>query len=255
MRYRNALGILVTLACLLAMWQIYIWVSHTPTYVLPTPAQTLRAARAHPGLLLRRSATTMEAAVLGLAASVLVAVALALAIARWTVLEHVILTYALLIRTLPIVGVAPIVTLVAGRGLATSVLCVMVVTVFSLLIAVIQGFDGQPAELRELADVYHTGFARRARLCLLPGAMGSMLQGMRSAAPLAVLGALLAEWLDGFPGVGSLMVLAQADQEIELLMAAAVTAVALSLVAFAVVDVATAVASRRGYRVDQLSAP
>lgn len=249
---RSTLGIVAVLVALLATWQIYLWVSHTPAYVLPTPSQTAHAISSHLSLLARRSGTTLEGAVLGLAASVVLAVALALAIVRWPLMEQVILTYALLVRTLPIVGVAPVVTLVAGRGLRTSVLCVMVVTVFSLLIAVIQGFASTPPEIGELGDVYSASFRRRARVALLPGAVGSLLQGLRLAAPMAVLGALLAEWLDGFNGIGSLMVTAQADQEVQLLMAAAVTAVVLSLLAFAVVEWAAALAARGGYRVDEL---
>ena len=68
-----------------------------------------------------------------------------------------------------------------------------------------------------------------------------------------VLGALLAEWLDGFPGIGSLMITANADQEVQLLMAACLTAVLLSLVAYALVEVSTIWAARRGYRVDEMA--
>jgi ABC-type nitrate/sulfonate/bicarbonate transport system permease component len=219
---------MIVLLMLLAAWQSYIWVSHTPSYVLPTPGQTVHAARTNASLLLHRSGTTLEGAALGLAAAVVAAIAMAVAVVRWPVMEHVILTYALL--------------------------SVMVITVFSLLIAVIQGFESTPPEMKELGDIYNTPFHRRVRLALIPGATGSLLQGLRVAAPLAILGSLLAEWLDGFPGIGSLMILAQADQEVQLLMATALTAVVLSLLAFAAVEVATAFAAQRGYRVDELSA-
>jgi ABC-type nitrate/sulfonate/bicarbonate transport system permease component len=250
---RSMAGIVVVLFLLLAVWQGYIWVSNTPSYVLPTPGQTGHAISGHLSLLAGRAWTTLQGAALGLGAAVVLAVALAVLIVRWPWMEHVVLTYALLVRTLPIVGVAPIVTLVAGRGLSTSVLCVMVVTVFSLLIAVIQGFESVPAVVHELGDVYTAPFLRRVRVTLLPEAVGSLLQGLRVAAPLAVLGSLLAEWLDGYSGLGSLMVTAQADQEIELLMATAVTAVVLSLAAFALVEWMGAAAGRRGYRVDELA--
>jgi ABC-type nitrate/sulfonate/bicarbonate transport system permease component len=163
------------------------------------------------------------------------------------------LTYALLIRTLPIVGVAPIITLVTGRGLFTSVMCVMVITVFSLLISLVQGFGSVPPEVNELAELYSAPLSRRLRFTLLPGSMASVLQGLRSTAPLAVLGALLAEWLDGFPGIGTLMITANADQEVRVLMAACLTAVLLSLVAYALVEVSTLWAARRGFRVDEMA--
>ncbi|MCU1489100.1 MAG: transporter permease [Acidimicrobiaceae bacterium] len=251
-RSRGTLGIVVVLVALVVAWQVYVWVSHVPSYVLPTPLQAAQTVGANLPLLLRRCLVTVEGAVLGLAASVVLAVALALVIVRWPVAEHVILTYALLIRTLPIVGIAPIVTLVTGRGLATSVLCVMVITVFSLLVSVTQGFEAVPHEVTELTELYATPFARRFRLALLPAALASLLQGLRVAGPLAVLGALLAEWLDGFGGIGSLMITANADQEVQLLIAACLAAVVLSLLAYALVEVATALAARRGYRVYQI---
>jgi ABC-type nitrate/sulfonate/bicarbonate transport system permease component len=251
-RSHGTVSIPVVIVLLVVAWQVYLWVSHTPSYVLPDPWQTLQAVSGHLSLLASRSLVTLEGAILGLAASVVLAVMLASIIVRWPIAEHVILTYALLVRTLPIVGVAPIITLLTGRGLATSVLCVMVITVFSLLISTIQGFETIPAEISELSDLYAAPFTRRFRLALLPSATASLLQGLRVAAPLAVLGSLLAEWLDGFAGVGSLMITANADQEVQLLMAASLTAVALSLFGYAVVEVATVVAARRGYQVDQI---
>jgi ABC-type nitrate/sulfonate/bicarbonate transport system permease component len=253
-RSRSGLSILIVLLVMVGAWQGYIWVSHVPSYVLPTPVQTAQAVTTNIPLLLHGSLLTSVGAVLGLAAAIIVAVAMALTVVRWTYAKHVILTYALLIRTLPIVGVVPIVTLVTGRGLATSVLCVMIITVFSLLVSVTQGFESVPPEISELGDLYATPFRRRFRVTLLPSAAASLLLGLRVAAPLAVLGALLAEWLDGFNGVGELMITANADQEVQLLMAACVTAVALSLAAFALVEVAGALAGRRGYQVDNMGA-
>lgn len=245
-------SIVAVLVLLVLAWQAYIWVSGVPSYVLPTPVQTLVAVWDNLSILSSRSLVTLEGALLGLAASVVMAVALALVIVRWPVAEHVILTYALLIRTLPIVGVAPIITLIAGRGLGTSVLCVMVITVFSVLVAAVQGFESLAPEIHELGDLYATPFVRRVRLTMLPGATAGLLQGLRVAAPLAVLGSLLAEWLDGFPGVGTLMITANADQEVKLLMAASLTAMILSLLGYASVEVMTVLAERRGYRTDQI---
>jgi ABC-type nitrate/sulfonate/bicarbonate transport system permease component len=251
-RRTGTAGVLIVLACLVLGWQAYIWVTNTPSYVLPTPLETVNTAGANLSLLVDRSFVTLEGAVLGLAAATVLAVALALTIVRWPVAEHAIMTYAVLIRTLPIVAVAPIVTLVSGRGLGTSVLCVMVITVFSLLIATVHGFGSLPAEIGELSDLYATPLRKRIHIILIPGATASLLQGLRTAAPLAVLGALLAEWLDGFPGVGTLMITANADQEIQLLMAACLTAVGLSLAAYALAELAAAVAAGRGYRVDEM---
>src|SRR5579863_5596869 len=252
-RPKGTIGIVVGLACLVSAWQIYIWATKVPPYVLPGPWDTVQTAGSNLSLLAQKSLVTLEGAVLGLAAAFAMALVLAVTIVRWPLAEHVILTYALLIRTLPIVGVAPIITLVTGRGLGTSVMCVMVITVFSLLISLVQGFGSVPPEVNELAELYSAPLSRRLRFTLLPGSMASVLQGLRSTAPLAVLGALLAEWLDGFPGIGTLMITANADQEVRVLMAACLTAVLLSLVAYALVEFSTLWAATRGFRVDEMA--
>jgi ABC-type nitrate/sulfonate/bicarbonate transport system permease component len=246
-RSRSTFSIVVVLILLVGVWQGYIWWKHIPPYVLPTPARTLQEFRDNFWLLLRYAKVTAEGAALGLAASLVLALALGLVIHRWPLAQHVILTWAVVVRTVPIVGIAPIVTLITGRGFLTSVLCVVVITVFSLLLSVVQGFTAIPHEIAELGALYATPFPRRVRITLLPAAMASLLHGLRVTAPLAVLGALLAEFLDGFKGIGRLMVVSQANQEVELLMAACMTAVVLSLLSFALVEVAGAFADRRGY--------
>jgi ABC-type nitrate/sulfonate/bicarbonate transport system permease component len=239
---KGTIGIVVGLACLVVAWQVYIWATNTPDYVLPGPWDTVQTAGANLSLLAQKSLVTLEGAVLGLAAAFAMALVLAVSIVRWPLAERVILTYALLIRTL-----------VTGRGLFTSVTCVMVITVFSLLISLVQGFRSVPPEMNELAELYSAPLSRRLRFTLLPASMASVLQGLRSTAPLAVLGALLAEWLDGFPGIGTLMITANADQEVRVLMAACLTAVLLSLVAYALVEFSTLWAAGRGFRVDEMA--
>src|SRR5579863_4576018 len=140
-RPKGTIGIVVGLACLVSAWQIYIWATKVPPYVLPGPWDTVQAAGSNLCLLAQESLVSLEGAVLGLAAALAMALVVAVTIVRWPLGEHVSLTYALLITTLPIVVLAPLISLVTGRGLRTSVMCVMVITVFSLLISLVQGFS------------------------------------------------------------------------------------------------------------------
>jgi ABC-type nitrate/sulfonate/bicarbonate transport system permease component len=249
---RSALSVLLGIGLLVGVWQAYITATHAPAYTIPTPLSTFRQMGTSWSLLASRSWVTAEGTLVGLGASAAIGVVLGVAIVRWPAAERAVMAYALLVRTLPIVGVAPLLTLIAGRGLLTSVLCVIVITVFSLLVSVVQGLRSLPGELAELSDVYGTPFLRRVRTTLLPAAVGSLVQGFRVAAPLAVLGALLAEWLTGRAGVGSLMLTASAQLDIKLLWADCATAVLLSLLAYAAVSLIAWAGARRGYGVDAL---
>ncbi|ONH32662.1 hypothetical protein BL253_04665 [Pseudofrankia asymbiotica] len=248
-RGAHAASVVGALAVLAAGWQLYVWVGDVPTYQVASPAEAARAAWSNAPLLADRCWVTMQGAVLGLAASAAVALLLAVAAIRLPLVRTPLTAYALLFRTLPIVGVAPLLTLITGRGLGTSVACVVVVTVFTLLIAALDGMESLPAEVRELQDLYATPFARRLRTGLLPNAVGSLLVGLRVAAPMAVLAALLAEWLSGLEGVGELMTTSLANRDSELLWATSAVAALLGLVAYALPSGLVALADRFGFAV------
>ena len=245
---------LTTVLCSLAVlvllglvWQLAVTFGDIPPYNLPSPATTMRTMGDQFSLIADRCLSTLAAAAAGLAASVATATLLALLVVRWPRFAGAVMAYALVIRTLPIVGVAPLVTLVAGRGLLTSMLCVAIVTVFALYVAAVEALESIPPPVHDLARLYGASFQRVALRAWLPSAWGGLIVGLRIAGPLAVLAAVLAEWLSGRSGVGSLMTTAQAERDTLLLWASTVSAAALGLLAYALPGVLAGVAGRRGY--------
>lgn len=232
------------------IWQVAIWAGHIPSYNLPTPVAAIAAMGDNASQLATSCLMTVEGAIAGLAASVLLALILAVAVVRWPALARPVTAYALVIRTLPIVGIAPLVTLMAGRGLGTSVLCVMIVTVFALFVAAVEGLTAMPQRMTDLSALYGASLRRRIGALWLPSAWGGLLTGLRIAAPMSVLAAILSEWLTGRQGIGSLMTNAQANQDPLLLWAATVSAAVIGLLAYTVPGVVAVLAARRGLSPD-----
>jgi ABC-type nitrate/sulfonate/bicarbonate transport system permease component len=237
---------LAVLALLVLAWQVAIWVKDIPPYAVPTPRMTLDTILDRPGILLDRASRTLGAALAGLAVSTVVAVSLALVVVRWPPLARPVTAYALVIRTLPIVGVAPLITLIAGKGLITSVICVVVVTAFTLFVAAVQGLHSVPPPVGDLTALYDSSLPRTVVWTWLPSAVGGILVGLRICAPLSVLAAILAEWLSGREGVGNLMTVAQSERDITMVWAATVTAALLGLIAYALPGLVAGAAERRG---------
>jgi ABC-type nitrate/sulfonate/bicarbonate transport system permease component len=242
-------GVLFTLAAVIASWQGAIWANDIPAYSLPAPMATLGDIAANSGLLASRAVSTLGAAAAGIGVAAVLALLLALTVVRWPILQRPVTGYALVLRTIPIVGVAPLITLVVGRGVWTSVLCVVIVATFTLFVSATASVHAAPAALDDLAQLYQAGFARRTRTTYLPSAWAGLIVGLRITVPLSVMAVILSEWLSGRPGLGSLMAEAQANRETPMLWAATVVAAALGLVAYAVPDLITVVAERRGYAV------
>lgn len=238
----------LVLLCL--AWQVTIWAKHIPAYSVPSPGTTLQTIGDNASMIVSRCLATLEGATVGLGVSVVVAFLLALVVVRYPVLARPVTGYALIIRTLPIVGVAPLVTLIAGRGLMTSVVCVVIVTVFTLFVALVQGLRSVPSPVNDLTALYRSSLPRTVWWTWLPSAVGGLVVGLRITGPLSILAAVLAEWLSGRTGVGSLMTGAQADRDVNLLWAATVAAALLGLVAYAIPGLLAGVAQRRGFSLE-----
>ncbi len=241
---------IVVLLLLVLGWQLTVSLGSIPAYNLPSPQVAFSSLFHNLGMIAGRCGSTLLAALAGLAVSLVVALLLGLVVVQWPALTRAVTTYALLIRTLPIVGVAPLVTLIAGRGIATSILCIAIVTVFTLYVSAVEGLQSVPHPVLDLTQLYRTSFWRRLRHTLLPSALGGLLMGLRIAGPLAVLAAILAEWLSGRAGVGSLMTEAQSNRDVPLLWATTISAAFLGLVSFALPGLVSGFADRRGLSVD-----
>ncbi len=235
----------VTLGVLVA-WSVALRLTGTPAYEVPGPSSTLRTVVDQRGVLAGHLWVTLQGAAIGLAVACVVAAVLGLLVARWPHAERTLLAYAVVVRTIPLVGIAPTITLVFGRTLTTSVVCVGVVCTFPLMLAVLAGLRALPVELRELFGVYDAPFGSVLRHGLMPAAAGAVLLGLRTAAPFAVLGALLSEWLTGIDGLGALMVSAAANRTIGLLWAAALVTTVLGVVVYGAVGLAEHAGRRAG---------
>ena len=108
----------VVLLLLVLGWQLTVSLGSIPAYNLPSPSTAFSSLFDNVGMIAGRCGSTLLAALAGLAVSLVVALLLGLVVVQWPALTRAVTTYALLIRTLPIVGVAPLVTLIAGRGIA-----------------------------------------------------------------------------------------------------------------------------------------
>ncbi|GAA11364.1 MULTISPECIES: ABC transporter permease [Gordonia] len=229
------------------VWQGVIWAQDIPAYSVPTPAMTMQALIDDFPIIAGRCALTLRDAAAGLVVSTVLAMVLAVLVSRWTVLTRPITGYALIIRTLPIVGVAPLVTLVAGRGVMATVICVVIVTVFTLFVAILESMRALPPAVTDLSVLYDTGFVRKTAYAWVPAAVGGIVMGLRISGPMAIVAAILAEWLSGHDGIGSLMTTAQANREVTMLWAATVAAAVVGLIAYMMPGALVGLARRFGF--------
>lgn len=229
---RQALAVLLTIAVIVATWQLAIRIFAIPAYLVPSPRSVLEVAFAHRVALTRETWHTVESATLGLVLSTLLAALLGLAFTLRPGVASASMPILITLRSAPIVAVAPIIMLATGRGMGTSIIVVVIVTFFPMLISFMRGLAANNRTALELLHVYGASRWQRIRLVQLPFSLPYVFTGLRVAGATALLGAVLSEWITGAPGLGYLILDSSQMRNIEQLWAAVIIAVVIALLVF-----------------------
>ncbi len=150
-------------------------------------------------------AVTLPQAFLGLGIGIAFAFALAVTgvLAPWLVRGF--MPVALVSQTMPLVALTPLVVLLLGRGLAATIAITISVTFFPAFVTIAQGLAEVPAVAFDVVRSYGAGPLKRLYLVAIPAALPHSLAAARLAAPRAMLGVMIAEWLATGDGLGGLL--------------------------------------------------
>lgn len=203
---KRLLAPLILIAVLLAGWEIACRALAVPSYLLPTPSGIWEALLASWPLLLASAWATLSTALLALFIASLTACALALAVSLNGLLEDAVRPIAVTLQVTPLVAIAPLVTIWAGIdhperaviGLAA------VVAFFPIFSGALTGLKAVDPDLSRLFDLYGATPLQRLVRLRLPSAVPALLEGHKVAAGLAVIGAVVAEFVAGSGGAQGL---------------------------------------------------
>ncbi|MCX7228353.1 MAG: ABC transporter permease subunit [Burkholderiales bacterium] len=148
---------------------------------------------------------TLPLAVLGLLAGLAFALVLAIVATVWPPLGATLLPVSLVTQSMPLVALTPLVVLVVGRDAAAILAITVSVTFFPAYVTIAQGLALVPASVRDLVRAYGGGPGAWLRRVAIPWSAPHLCAAMRLAAPRAVLGAMIAEWLATGTGLGNLL--------------------------------------------------
>ena len=151
------------------------------------------------------SKTTLTDAGVGLFAGASVAVICALVFNLAPSAEATFMPMAIVLRSVPLVAMTPLIVLIFGRGLLGVTVIAGLVTFFPVLVNVSLALRSAPKAAVDLCHAYGADAATTLRKVQIPTALPALFASLRIAAPLALVGALLAEWLSTGHGLGYLM--------------------------------------------------
>lgn len=191
---------LATALLALAGWEAVVRIYQLPQYLLPGPLLVAKTLWANLGSLLPSWWFTLKITVGALALAVLGGVALGalFAVSRWVELS--LFPFAVVLQVTPIVAIAPLILIFVDSTTAALLLCAWIVAFFPILANTVVGLRSADAGLRDLFRLYRATRWQTLALLLVPSALPYFLAGLRVAAGLALIGAVVAEFTAGAAG-------------------------------------------------------
>lgn len=220
---QKASGRLAGLGLLLALfllWETAVYLTDTPIYLVPAPSDILAELAANLPRLLSAGLVTLAEALAGLILGSAVGLGLAILITFWGRLEQGVMSLAILIKSTPIIAIAPILTIWLGFGHAPKVIITALLTFFPVLINALSGFRSADTAVLDYLHSLNASPQEIFTMVRWPSARPYLFAALKVAAPLAMIGAVVAEWMGASSGLGRQMWLAYTNLNMPALFAA-----------------------------------
>jgi NitT/TauT family transport system permease protein len=223
---------------------------HVREFLVPPPSKVLRTIVQEGTELWPAAGETAFAAAVGFAASTVfgVAAAVLLSSARWV--QRAFYPYAVFFQTVPIVAIAPLLVVWIGYGPKTVAVSAFIVSAFPVVANTLAGLLSTEPALRDLFRLYGAGKVDTMFKLRLPFALPAILTGLRVAAGLAVIGAIVGEFIAG-GGLGGVIDVSLTQQRVDKVFAGVLLASGLGLALFLVVNGISRVALRHWHASEQ----
>lgn len=202
---RKTLSILLTTAVTILIWQSVVMSTHLPGYILPRPVQVAHEFLETPWQFARATGRTVAEGLCGLGVALGLTTAVGLAFAISAFVERHVSAYLVSLQSIPVLAVAPLLTLWFGPGFWSKVAAAVLVCFFPLATAWSVGIRSITNEERDLFRTMGASGLQTVRWLVVPRTLPFFFGGLRVAAPLSILGAIVGEFVGATGGLGFLI--------------------------------------------------
>ena len=220
------------------LWQVIVSLGNFPAFILPSPS--LVAARffevIQDGSLLRHIGVTLGEVLAGLTFGLGTAVILGYLLAKSRRLERILSPYIVASQSVPVVAIAPLLVIWLGPGILSKVLITALIVFFPILVNIIVGVRSVSPDLYSLMHSFQATRWQILRFLEIPAAMPVFLGGLRIGATLAVIGAVVGEFVGADRGLGFLINVGRGMYDTALVFVAVFTLVTMALCIYGIVN-------------------
>lgn len=202
-RIADRIPAIIALIIIVLLWELLSMA--VPSYMLPSPVKVGAAFVNDMPILFGHAVVTLQETVFGLLLGIAIAFVIASAMDRFIVLDRAFYPLIVITQTIPTIAIAPLLVLWMGFGMAPKIALVVITTFFPISIGLLDGYKSIDRDSVNLMRAMGASRLQIFRHVKLPGAMPGFFSGLQISASYAVVGAVVAEWLGGFEGLGVYM--------------------------------------------------
>jgi ABC-type nitrate/sulfonate/bicarbonate transport system permease component len=228
---------LLIVALLLVFWQGAVTIWHLESYILPSPLEVVQAFGKHDTqtLIGDNVMVTVEEALAGFAACLVVGVGLAVLMFCSRILRDALYPLLIASQAIPTIAIGAILVIALGYGLAPKIVVVVLYSFFAVTVSVYDSLLTLDPELPALLHTLGASPWQVLRIARIPAALPGFFTGAKLAVAYSVSGAIYGEWVGSTGGLGYALQMASNAMEAPTVLAVVVVMAALSLAAFAAV--------------------
>ncbi|MCA1297599.1 ABC transporter permease [Stappia indica] len=231
-------GLLAATVAILS-WQVLVWITGVPPFILPGPLRVAETLVDNAGLILDHATITVAEVLIGLVLGALFGAMTALHLMISPLARRLVLPVMVFSQAIPVFALAPILTLWFGYGMASKIVMALLIIYFPVVSTFYDGLRRTDPGLLDLAQTMGARPRRTLFFLRLPAALPAFGSGLRLAAVYAPIGAVIGEWVGASRGLGYLMLLANGRAKTDLMFAAMFVLAAFAVVLYAAVSVVT----------------
>jgi len=193
----------LTFVGVLAVWQLGVYLFRVPIFLLPAPSDIAAAAFETEWWLWGRHIwATLRVALEGYLLATVIAIPLGVMLATSRLLSRTLYPLLIVIQSMPVVAIAPIIVVTLGSSDLPRIVITFLITFFPIVVSTATGVAATPPELIELSRSLRAGRGREITQIRLPFALPYIFSALKISTTLAVVGAVVAEFVAADQGLG-----------------------------------------------------
>lgn len=232
----EAMRPVLLIAIILVGWDLGVRIFRIPPYLVPSPTMVVGELIAHWPMLLRETLPTLYATLGGFLLSVLFGIPVAILIASSRTVESYVYPILVFSQSVPKIAVAPLFVVWFGFGILPKIIAAFLLGFFPVVVATVIGLKSIETDMLDLARSMRAGALRTFLHVRLPYALPSIFGGLKVSITLAVVGAVVGEFVGSNSGIGYVLQVANGNFDLPLMFAALFILSMMGVVLFMLLD-------------------